>query len=312
MAVYPVSAGHPDYSSTGTNGFIPAIWSTKLVVNYYRRCYYTDIANTEYEGEIKRQGDTVNIRTIGSGTVRTHRMGQKVVYDVIESAKVQLLVDKGQSYAFSVDRVFERQSDINWINEWSKDGAQQMKVAIDADVINNVYTDAAAANIGTTAGAVSSSYNLGTTAAPVAITKSNVLDYMVDCGSVMSEQNLPEEDRWMLIPGWMENLLSKSDLKDASMMGDTESSLRKQALGRIKGMMVYTTNNYTAVSDSGFNCYNVLFGHKKAITFAAQITETETLKNPDAYGDLVRTLMVYGYEVIKPAALGVLYCRKGS
>jgi len=38
----------------------------------------------------------------------------------------------------------------------------------------------------------------------------------------------------------------------------------------------------------------------------------ETLPNPDSFGQLIRGLNVYGFEVIKPEALGVLYCTKGS
>ena len=64
--VYPVSATpwvgqnpNPAYSGI----FIPQIWSGKLVEKFYAATVLAAISNTDYEGEIKNFGDTVNIRT---------------------------------------------------------------------------------------------------------------------------------------------------------------------------------------------------------------------------------------------------------
>lgn len=311
MAVFPTSAGHPDYSSTGTNKFIPQIWSAKLVVKFYAATVFGEIANTDYEGEIKKYGDKVIIRTIPTITINTYYKGMNLTYENPENASVELNIDKGKYFAFGVDAVDKRQSDIPFIDKWSDDASQQMKIAIDTDVLGNVYTSAHASNKGTTAGVKSSSYGLGVTGSPVALSKTNVLDYIVDCGSVLSEQNVPEEGRWMVIPVWMANLIKKSDLKDASLSGDETSVLRNGRIGRIDDIVLYKSNNYTSVTDGSDTCYNVIFGTKHAITFASQMTNMETLPNPSSFGQLIRGLNVYGYEVIKPEALGVLYAKKG-
>jgi hypothetical protein len=47
MPVYPIAPGHVDYSSTGTTGYIPQIWSTKMVIKFYARTVYGTIANTD-------------------------------------------------------------------------------------------------------------------------------------------------------------------------------------------------------------------------------------------------------------------------
>lgn len=310
MAVFPVAAGHPDYSSTGTSKFIPQIWSTKLVVKFYKTTVFGEISNTDYEGEISDMGDKVIIRTTPDITINDYRKGQNLDYESPESANIELLIDKGKSFSYRADDIDKHQADIAYVDKWADDASQQMAITVDSDVINNVYTDANASNIGTTAGAVSSSYNIGTTGSAVAVTKNNVIDSIVDCASVLTEQNVPMVDRWFVIPTWMANYIKKSDLKDASMTGDTVSPLRNGRLGIIDQFTIYVSNNYTAVSDGGNDCYNVLFGHPTAITFAAQMTKMETLRNPNTFGDLVRGLNVYGYKVIKGESLGVLYCRK--
>ncbi len=311
MPVFPVAAGHPDYSSTGTNKFIPQIWSAKLVVKFYAATVFGEIANTDYEGEITNAGDKVIIRTIPDIVINDYQKGQDLDYQNPEKANTELNIDKGKYFAFAVDNVDKRQSDIAFIDKWSEDASERMKIAIDTDVLGNVYADVHANNKGTTAGAKSSSYNLGTTQSSVTITKTNVLDYIVDCGSVLSEQNVPETGRWMVIPVWMANLIKKSDLKDASLTGDEISVLRNGRIGRIDDIVLYKSNNYTSVTDGSDTCYNIIFGTKHAITFASQMTNMETLPNPKTFGQLIRGLNVYGYKVIKSEAMGVLYAKKG-
>lgn len=307
----PVATGYPDYGSTGTSKFIPQIWSTKLVIKFYKATVFGEISNTDYEGEIKKYGDKVIIRTTPDTQIKPYAKGQKLVYDQYESANTELNIDKGFYFAFTVDNVDKRQADIPFVEKWSEDASEQMKIKIDNKVLNDIYADAHASNKGATAGAISSGYDLGASGAPEGLTKLNVLDYIVDCGSVLSEQNVPETGRWMVIPNWMANLLKKSDLKDASMTGDAVSPLRNGRIGIIDQFTLYLSNNYDSVTDGADTCYNVLFGTRHATTFASQMTDMETLPNPDAFGQLIRGLNVFGYKVIKAEALGVLYCKKG-
>ena len=44
------AVSHPDYSSSATVGFIPEIWSGKLVEKLYASTCFGEIANTDYEG----------------------------------------------------------------------------------------------------------------------------------------------------------------------------------------------------------------------------------------------------------------------
>jgi len=43
-------AGHPDYSSSSTVGFVPEVWSGKLVEKLYKSTAFAEISNTLYEG----------------------------------------------------------------------------------------------------------------------------------------------------------------------------------------------------------------------------------------------------------------------
>lgn len=302
-----VDAGSKNYSSTGSGNvskFIPQVWSSKLVEKFYKATVFTDITNTDYEGEIKAYGDKVVIRTVPSITIRTYVKGTNLTYEEPESANVELDIDQGKYFAFKVFDVDKYQSDLNLMNMWSEDGAEQMKISIDADILGTVYSSVAAANAGATAGAISGNINLGSHTTPVALTKTNILDWIVDCGTVLDEQNLPESNRYIVLPAKACGLIKKSDLKDASLSGDGTSILRNGRLGTIDRFTIYSSNNVDVGTGGDAGEYDIVFGHKSAITFAAQISEMEEVKNPNDFGSFVRSLMVYGFEVIKPTSLG--------
>jgi hypothetical protein len=306
-------AGHPYYSSTSTSGFIPSIWSGKLIDKLYASTAYAEVANTYYEGEIKGQGDSVQIRTTPTLTIRDYDVGGGLTYEKPTSDKVELQISQAKYFAFEVNDVDAYQADIGLMDNWSDDGGQQMSIEIDTDVNAYAYTEAAAANAGAAAGAKSGSLNLGAAGAPVVITKANILDVLVDCGTALDEQNVPNMDRYVILPAWMNGMLKKSDLRDASAMGDTTSVFRNGKVGELDRFTVYVNNNLSTVTDGTTTnqCTNVIFGHKKALTFASQMTNMETLPNPNDFGKLVRGLNVYGRKVIDPNAIGHLYAERG-
>ena len=285
-------------SLSGT--FIPQIWSTKLVTKFYANTVYNEIANTDYQGEITKHGDEVKIRTRPDITIQDYVKGSDLTYENPEAPVVNLLIDQGHYFAFNLYDVDRIQSDLNLMNEWANDGSEQMKQRIDTNILGSIYADAAAENAGASAGAKSGDIDLGTSGSPLTLNKSNIIDQLVDFGTVLDEQNMPEDGRYIVLPPKACARIKTSELKDASLTGDGKSTLRNGKVGMIDRFTIYSSNNMSV--DSGK--YDIIFGHKSALTFAAQITEMETLKNPADFGDLARSLMVYGFKVIKPESLG--------
>ena len=303
----PAAPGTPQYSGT----FIPEIWSGKLLVKFYAATVIAAITNTDYEGEIKDVGDKVIIRTVPDIVIRDYSKGQSLQIQRPESPNVELEIDKAKYFNFICDDIDKHQTDIALMDSWSRDASQQMKIIVDTEFLADVYADAHADNKGSSAGAVSGGFDLGTTGTPVVITKANVLDFIVDVGTVLTEQNVPEEDRWMVLPPWMCGTIQKSDLKDASLSGDGTSIMRNGRIGMVDRFTIYDSNLLTKVTDGAYQVFHAMAGHKSAISFAAQMTKMESLRAESTFGTLVRGLNVYGYEVLKDVSLCDLYVRKG-
>lgn len=303
---YPAAPGAAQYSGN----FIPEIWSSKLVENFYDATVLSAISNTDYEGEIRSMGDTVNIRTTPELTVRPYQKGMTLTVERPDKPKIQLLIDQGEYFAAIEDDVDKVQADIALMDKWSADASERMKIAIDPKVLTGILPDIAATNLGATAGRISQNINLGATGSPVQLTKTNVLDFIVDMGTVLDEANAPESGRFLVIPAWMAGMIKKSDLKDASITGDGASVLRNGRIGMIDRFTLYMSHNLNVVTDGSFRAFSLVAGHKMGLTFASQMTEMETIRAESTFGNIIRGLQVYGYKVVKGEALARGYVRQ--
>ena len=320
---YYGSGNSGDYSlATGSN-FIPEVWSGKLQVKFYKSTVLGEITNNDWEGEIKGAGDKVYIRSIPTITINSYTKGQSLTSQVPTSTPLELSIDKGKYFAVVLDDVDAVQADVKLMDIFTNDAAQQMKIAIDGDVLGAAYADAAAANQGTAAGAISGNLNLGATGTPRQVTTSTVLNLILDMGQALDEQNVPEDGRWLVIPAWMSAMIKNSDLKQAYLTGDSVTPLRNGKIGMIDRFTVYVSNNLSKVTDLGadaaaggtganadYNAWHIMAGTRDAISFASQITNVETLRAQTTFGNIMRGLNVYGYKVTKPEALVHGYVRQ--
>lgn len=304
--------------------FIPEVWSGKLIEKFYEATVLGAIANTDYEGEIKNQGDTVNIRVRPDVTISDYTADTELTVERPSAAKTQLLIDQGKYFNVALDDVMELQADIDMLSIWAEDAAEQMKIAIDTDILDyltnvaatgNGYDDVDAANKGSTAGAISGDIDLGGNALvsnAIVVdnggTNSSPIEYILNCGQVLDEQNVPESGRFMVIPAWLAALIKNSDLKDASLAGDGTSILRNGRLGMIDRFTLYVSNLLLDGETAG--AFPILFGTTSGLTFAAQFTKMETIRSERSFSNLIRGLQVYGRKVVKGEALGVGFVRK--
>ncbi|HAS82612.1 MAG TPA: hypothetical protein DCS43_08080 [Verrucomicrobia bacterium] len=289
---------------------IPTIWEKKFLKFFYLSTALAAISNTDYEGEIKAHGDKVEVNYLQGGESHEYVKGKKLVYTELESATRTLLIDRGRSFQFPADYIDKSQAmkSLDYVNKWSEHLAQITKRDIEHIVLSEIFTEVDAANAGANAGADTADYNLGSAGAPKALVKTDIIDDIVNWGDVLDQQNIPDDGRWLVLPTWAAALIKKSELRDASITGDNQSVLRNGRIGMIDRFEIFSSRNLLQVTDSsGKKAWNAMAGHKSAITFATQLTATERMKNPDTFGELIRSLQSFGFAVMQPSALEHLY-----
>jgi hypothetical protein len=272
--------------STSEVNFIPEVFSKLLQAKFYSKSILPEISNTDYEGEISGQGDKIVVRTVPAVTINDY--AGTITTQELTTAKVEMLIDKAKYYSFKVDDVLAAQADINMLEAASTDASEGMRIAVETDVLSSAVTGA------TTIGAQTT------------ITSSNILEEILTLSKTLDELNIPEEGRFIVLSPEFISMLKQSELRQAYLTGDATSPLRNGLVGMVDRFKVFQSNMvYTPAAGGDAGYTHVLAGHPKALSFASQFTNTETVRMESTFGDQVRGLKVYGSKVIVPDALCV-------
>ena len=275
--------------STGTTSevnFIPEVFSKLLQAKFYKKSILPAISNTDYEGEISGQGEKVTIRTVPAVTINNY--AGTITTQELTTAKVEMLIDSAKYYSFKIDDVLAAQADINLLEGASSDASEGMRIAVETDVLAASVTGATTIGSQTT------------------ITAANILAQILAMSTDLDELNIPEEGRFIVLNPAQISLLKQSELRQAYLTGDSTSPLRNGKVGMVDRFNVYQSNMlYKPASGGDAGYTHVLAGHPKALSFASQFTNTETVRMESTFGDQVRGLKVFGSKVVTPDALVV-------
>lgn len=321
--VFPTNAPYntvPHYSGT----FIPNLWAKKLLIKLYENLMLSEIVNTEYEGQFKNQGDTIRIRSAPDVTIRDYEIGTNLQYEVPTPVYQDMQIDQGKYFGVKVADVYEYQSDMDLMNMFTEEASKQLKIAIENEVFFDMFVTAGpnSANMGATAGALTGAYNLGTDTVPIDQTSANdVLHSILRMSSVLDEQNVPEDGRWLIISPYVRHILLQSNIAASYFSGDSTSMVRTGKIGTIDRFTCYVSNllpraeagkafvpakTSTALGADVADArkrHLMVAGTKHAISFAATIEKTEPMRDPTDFGDIVRGLTIYGRKVVKDECL---------
>lgn len=266
--------------------FIPTIWSARLNNALEKKMVFGNLVNHDYEGEISGQGSSVKINTIGDVTIGDYTGANIGTPEELDSTQATLTINQAKFFNFAVDDIDKAQANVDVLDAGVRNAAYGLADVMDKYIVG-LYTETDKDNL------------IGDDTTPIAVTKDNAYDNLIDLGVKLDESNVPEEGRFVVVPASYHGLL----LKDARFTKDPEV-LASGYIGEIDGMKVYKSNN-TPVTDGK---YKVIAGYTGAIAFAQQLDSIENYRPEGGFKDAVKGLQLYGAKVIQPKGIAVLTC----
>lgn len=274
-------------------GFAVTLWSPKITAYLKNLGAYADIVNHDYEGEIKNKGDRVNFFSKNGLTVRDYNPSATGFTEISTEQPVgdkkTLVVDQQKYIAFEVEDIDKVQANVKIVDEWTQTMASSFADVKDAYVHGLAVTGAAT--------------KLHSDSAKE-ITKSNVWAEVCAMQRVLTRKKAltkagldysGKRPALVITPEFQEILL-QSDNYFANAFGD--NVLRKGQVGHIGIFDVFVdTNIQTDKSGTGTSAtysQKIVAMTSQGITYADQITETETYRSQKSFKDVVRSLMTYG------------------
>lgn len=302
------------------NQFTPEVWSQEILLNLEKVLVYAQLANTDYDGDISKMGDTVKINAIGDITISNYTKDTSIGSpQTLTDSQTTLTVDQAKFFNFAIDDVDKAQGNPAVMGAAMKWATYRIRDQID-QYMAGFYTSAQATNL------------IGSSASPVTVaraTQANIgagttlYDYILQLGQLLTQANIPnDEDRWVVIPAWGKTLLS-GDLRFTSF-NTPQANQRLQTgaitgdgappaggyIGDIENFGVYVSNNTPHIGGTlGATGSQDVFlaGHKMAWSFADNVAEIEGYRPPDRFADAMKGLHLYGGKVVRPYGLAVGY-----
>lgn len=173
-----------------------------------------------------------------------------------------------------------------WYRVKTYSSATAIVIEDDKDDVTSAYTGGA---IG--AGA---SYTIEANTA-ITVTKSTIFDYLVDLKTKLDQAEIPAEDRYVVLPAMVANLLIKSSQLQTAVSTAYEDVIKKGILGYVAGFKVYSNEQTAGNNTTGFKC---LAGHKSFITMAMAFTESGVEPFIGGFGQNFKGLNCYGAKVL--------------
>ena len=132
--------------------FIPEIWSGVMLSSLKKSLVFAQpgVVNRSWEGDIRGQGDTVRIRSMGRPTIGTYTKNSTTITpETLTDAQRALLIDQAKYFAFELDDIDAAQSVGGELEESLMEAVYGLRDVAD-QYVASLYTGAQVANqIGT-------------------------------------------------------------------------------------------------------------------------------------------------------------------
>jgi hypothetical protein len=134
-------------------------------------------------------------------------------------------------------------------------------------------------------------------AVALALTKSNVYQYIIALRTALGKSLSPKDDRFLVVNSQFEGLLLQAPEFIPAVQSAYEGAVQKGLIGMIGGFKVYTTENIAGDNTTG---YWFVAGNKTYCSIAVQILKTSVIPSEmseDSFITTCKGLLVWGRKV---------------
>jgi hypothetical protein len=295
----------PAITGQTNSHWLPEIFSKKVQVAFRKSSVVEAITNTDYTGEIAQFGDTVNIIKEPQISIYDYTRHGSITATDLTDEELTMQIDQAKAFQFEVDDLEKRFSHINWQQIASDNAAYKLKDAMDSNVLAAIVAASGINTYGSVDAPVVTGHDSGET---------DPLDVLARLARQLDDQNVPEENRWVVAAPSFYEELAKTNSKLLSIDYNAgQGSLRNGlvASGELRGFKMYKSNNTPTATGTGSYTGTtlplVVAGHMSAVATAQALSTIENVRSTSSFVDIVRGLLVWGRKVLRPEGVAVAY-----
>lgn len=271
------------------NNFIPNVWAAGINRELKRLCVFMEDCNTQYEGVVKKQGESVTILGVGKPTITTiskatgeRKLGKA---EVVEDTSVTMYINQLSYFNYAIDDIDAAQAKENVDGTLKSETSEELANVMD----KHIAATCADQNC-------KRAYN-----APVTVSakegeegKKYVLDVVDQAIQLLQEADVADSTPIVMTvsPAFFKIF------KKAYRFEDTNNSdiLKNGKVGMYGKVTVKLSNN--VYRKDGVE--HIAVRTKRAVAFANPLNHVEADRNPDWFGDIIKGYALYQAKVVRP------------
>ena len=264
--------------------FIQTAWSANIMESLRKSLVFGSVANTEYQGQLVNLNDKVKIMQVSDVTITAFSRNTDLTVQEMDDAALELTADQAYYFAFKVEDVEAVQVKTALLRQTTDKASYGFRDKVDSYLA------------GLHATASLHSYSTGTT--PWDVTSLNVEDVMLSAAEQMSDNKVPVEGRFLIVPPWFHTKLVLAGLATKTQNDETFANGKLQ---RVLGFDLLLSNNVSATSTTTWDHTKIVGGiTNQSFSFADAIIKIEAYRQEKRFSDAVKGLYIFGAKYVRP------------
>ena len=278
-------------ANVNATAFVPAIWDAQVIRTLEDNLIARQICKAVPKIRAKGAGDTVYFNSLGDPTISEYT--GSISYENLVSSQIALLIDQQNKYAFTITDVEAQMANVDLKGSQAQRAAYGLKKAVDTFIFGSA-----------TAPAVEDAGH--TLTADTSLDSATVLSVISAFGRTLEEQNVMENDKWIILPPWIKEKLILAGVKFSINEGINGQGGMSWA--KYLDMDLFISNNLYNSGSAVAPVTTVVGGSYNSIVYDDVLLESRSMPLESAFETGVSGLHVFGAKVVKPNELVKRVC----
>lgn len=285
------------------SNFIPAVWEAGINRDLERKCVFAEDCYRKYEGEVKRQGESVTITGIGKPTIYDLKNADKNNEingaETVESASIVMPVNQIAYFNYEVCDIDSAQATDGILQSLHQETSEALANKVDK-YIGSLALGKDVNVIGT------AKCVTGTAGA----NEKNVLDILDSLQESLWLNDVSDSTEIVVT---VDPKFFTRFRKEYSALDTNNSKLLKEGnVYYYNNMQIKVTNNCAkgtaTIGSSSETVSYIMARTKRAIAYVNPLTHSEAYRPEKKFSDAVKGFILYDAKIVRPKELFVYKC----
>lgn len=273
--------------------FVPTVWAEGIERELERACVFAEDCNRQYEGDVKKQGDSVRILGVGRPTITTitkqEKNGLKIGDpEAIPTSAITMYINQLSWFNYGIDDIDKAQASGDIMGAFKAETTEALANEVDKHIAAQV-ADSTVPKLFASAMKVVS----GEAAAS---TEMNVLDILDLAIQKLQENDIADSTPIVVTVSPRFYRVLKKDWRETDT--DNTGVLKHGKVGMYGNVTIKRSNNVYKTEGGAVD--NIMIRTKRAVAYAQPLTETKAYEPEQSFGDAVKGFILYQAKVVRP------------